>query len=88
MATVSKTAWDEAPKMKFASRVAIATLLASSIGLLALGIVNIYSDVDAGFKQWITLNAGIGPYSGKELSSSQAGSGVGWSSISRCGTAS
>ena len=67
MATVSKTAWDEAPKMKFASGVAIATLLASSIGLLALGIVNIYSDVNAGFKQWITLYAGIGPYSGKEL---------------------
>src|SRR3972149_3879596 len=47
--------------------VAVAALLAGVLGLLVLGIVNIWSDVDSGVKTAITLNAGIGPYSGKEL---------------------
>lgn len=43
----------------------IAALYAAVVGLLTLAIVNIASDVDAGFKAWITLHSGIGPYSGK-----------------------
>jgi len=34
---------------------------------MTLAITNIAADVDNGFKTAITLNAGIGPYSGKEL---------------------
>lgn len=49
------------------SGVVVAALLAAMFGLLVLGIVNIYSDVDANFSKAITLNSGIGPYSGKEL---------------------
>lgn len=47
--------------------IVVAALLSAMIGLLVLGAVNIYSNVDAGFKTAITLNAGIGPYSGKEV---------------------
>src|SRR3989304_1610010 len=49
------------------SGVAVAALLAAVIGLLVLGLVNIISAIDAGFRTAITLNTGIGPYSGKEV---------------------
>ena len=65
MATVTEGTWDVAPKLP--TGVAIAALFAASIGLLILGTVNVYSNIDASFKAWITLNTGIGPYSGKEL---------------------
>ncbi len=54
-------------RAKIPSGVVVAALLSAMIGLLILGIVNIYSDADAAFSKAITLNSGIGPYSGKEL---------------------
>ena len=55
------------PEVKVPSGVAIAALLAMALGLVTLGVVNIASAVDVGFKNAITLNSGIGPYSGKEV---------------------
>ena len=58
----------EAPAaLKFPTGAIVAALLAAWIGLMTLAITNIAADVDNGFKNAITLNAGIGPYSGKEL---------------------
>jgi len=54
-------------RMSFPTGTVVAALLAAMIGLLVIGAVNIYSNVDAGFRAAITLNAGIGPYSGKEV---------------------
>lgn len=54
-------------EMKIPSGVAIAALLAAVIGLLVLAIVNIAADVNAPFRDAITYNKGIGPYSGKEV---------------------
>ncbi len=56
-----------AVEIKIPSGVAVAALLAAVIGLLVLGVVNIWSDVSTPFKDAITLNKGIGPYSGKEV---------------------
>lgn len=53
--------------VKIPSGVAVAAFLAVAIGLVTLGIVNLWSAVDNGFKTAITLNSGIGPYSGKEV---------------------
>ena len=63
------TAVGELPVLRtsFPTGTFVAALLAAMIGLLVLGAVNIYSIVDAGFNKAITLNAGIGPYSGKEV---------------------
>lgn len=44
----------------------VAALLAAWLGLMSLAIANIAADVNTGFKAWITLHEGIGPYSGKE----------------------
>ncbi len=54
-------------ELKFPTGAIVAALLAAWIGLMALAITNIVADVNAGFKTAITLNSGIGPYSGKEL---------------------
>ncbi|MGQ0798362.1 MAG: hypothetical protein ACT4OI_10955 [Methanobacteriota archaeon] len=43
----------------------IAALYAAVAGLLTLAFVNIAADVDGGFRAWLTLHNGIGPYSGK-----------------------
>ncbi len=56
-----------AVEMHIPSGVAIAALLAGVIGLLTLGVVNILADVSRPFSNALTLNPGIGPYSGKEL---------------------
>ncbi len=66
MNTVSE-AYQEPPALKFPTGAAMAALLAAAIGLLSLGLANIYSAIDTGFKAAITLNSGIGPYSGKEV---------------------
>ncbi len=68
MATESGVAkaWESA-KPRLPNGAAIAALYGGVIGLLVLGISNIYADLDPGFSKAITLNAGIGPYSGKEL---------------------
>jgi len=66
MNTVSE-AYQEPPALKFPTGVAMAVLLAAAIGLLSLGLANIYSAIDTGFRAAITLNSGIGPYSGKEV---------------------
>lgn len=58
----------EAPvTLKFPNGAIVAALLAAWIGLMALAITNIVADVNSGFRSWITLHSGIGPYSGKEL---------------------
>lgn len=57
----------EGLRANFPAGTVVAALLAAMIGLLVLGWANIYSDVDADFRTAITLNAGIGPYSGKEV---------------------
>lgn len=51
--------------LRLATGAMIAALYAAVVGLLTLAIVNIASDVDGGFRAWITLHSGIGPYSGK-----------------------
>ncbi len=53
--------------LKYPTGAIVAALLAAWIGLLALAISNIAADVNDGFKAAITLNSGIGPYSGKEV---------------------
>ncbi len=68
MATVSKVfKEDTTVRAKLPSGAAVAALLAALVGLLTFAVVNIYSEMSAGFSKAITLNAGIGPYSGKEL---------------------
>lgn len=53
--------------LKLKTGVMVAAFLAAWIGLMTLAIVNIAADVNTGFKTAITLNPGIGPYSGKQL---------------------
>ena len=53
--------------LKFPTGGLFAALFAAWIGLITLALVNVVSDIDAGFKTWLTLHSGIGPYSGKEL---------------------
>jgi len=61
------TEMGEPVTLKFRSGVMVAAFLAALIGLMTLAIVNVAADVDAGFRTAITLNQGIGPYSGKQL---------------------
>ena len=56
-----------ATQVKIPSGLAIAALLAAVIGLPVLGVVNIAAGVNTPFKDAITYNKGIGPYSGKEV---------------------
>ena len=53
--------------LKFPTGAIVASLVAAWIGLMTLAVVNIAADVNSGFKTWITLHQGIGPYSGKEV---------------------
>src|SRR3972149_3025558 len=53
--------------LKFKTGVIAATFLAALIGLLVFAVVNIAADVNSGFRTSITLNSGIGPYSGKQV---------------------
>lgn len=53
--------------LRFPTGVIVAALLAAWLGLMALAITNIIADIDTGFRSWITLQSGIGPYSGKQL---------------------
>jgi hypothetical protein len=53
--------------LRFKTGVLVAALLAALIGLLVFAIVNIAADVNSGFRTSITLNSGIGPYSGKQV---------------------
>ena len=53
--------------LKYPTGSIVAALVAAWLGLIALAIVNVAANVNAGFKTAITLNSGIGPYSGKEL---------------------
>ena len=62
-----RPAVEEELPLKFPTGAIVASLLAPWIGLMTLAIVNIAADVNSGFKTWITLHQGIGPYSGKEL---------------------
>jgi hypothetical protein len=56
------------------SGIAVAALLASMLGMLALAVVNVFTAASKGFnvwvhgvgKLWMPGAAGIGPYSGKE----------------------
>lgn len=67
MDTAVEMSHEMAGDVRIPSGVAVAALMAAVIGLLVLGVVNIISAIDAGFKTAITLNTGIGPYSGKEV---------------------
>ena len=58
---------EETSALKFPTGAIVAALLAAWMGLIALAITNIAADVNSGFRSAITLNSGIGPYSGKEL---------------------
>ena len=58
---------EEPVALRFPTGVILAALLAAWIGLMALAITNIAAGADAGFRSWITLHSGIGPYSGKQL---------------------
>ena len=58
---------EEGTELRFPTGVIVAALFAAWIGLMALAITNIAADVNDGFKTWITLHSGIGPYSGKEV---------------------
>ena len=53
--------------LKFKTGVLVAALLAALIGLIVFAVVNIAADVNSGFRTSITLNNGIGPYSGKQV---------------------
>jgi hypothetical protein len=53
--------------LRFKTGVLVAALLAALIGLLVFAVVNIAADVNSGFRTSITLNSGIGPYSGKQV---------------------
>lgn len=57
----------ETVRLRYPTGVMVAACLAAAVGLLVLALVNIVSEVDTGFRTWITLHSGIGPYSGKEL---------------------
>jgi hypothetical protein len=56
------------------SGIAVAALMASMFGMLALAVVNVFTEASKGFntwvhsvgKLWMPGAAGIGPYSGKE----------------------
>jgi len=68
VATVSKVFKEESGvRNRLPTGIVVAALFAALVGLLTLAVVNIYSDADAGFQRAITLNSGIGPYSGKEV---------------------
>jgi hypothetical protein len=54
-------------RLRFPTGGILAALFAAWIGLMTLAIVNVASELNAGFQAWITLHSGIGPYSGKEL---------------------
>src|SRR3972149_468108 len=58
---------EEPVALRFPTGVILAALLAAWIGLMALAITNIAAGADAGFRSWVTLHSGIGPYSGKQL---------------------
>lgn len=58
---------EEPVALKFKTGVIAAAFLAALIGLLVFAVVNIAADANDGFKTAITLNAGIGPYSGKQV---------------------
>jgi hypothetical protein len=53
--------------LRFKTGVLVAALLAALIGLLVFAVVNIAADVNSGLRTSITLNSGIGPYSGKQV---------------------
>ena len=53
--------------LKFKTGVIAATFLATLIGLFVFAVVNIAAAVNSGFGTSITLNSGIGPYSGKQV---------------------
>ena len=53
--------------LRFKTGVLVAALLAALIGLIVFAVVNIAADVNSGFRTSITLNSGIGPYSGKQV---------------------
>jgi len=57
----------EPTALRFKTGVIAATFLAALIGLLVFALVNIAADVNSGFRTSITLNSGIGPYSGKQV---------------------
>lgn len=67
MATETMAAEEGLLRTRLPTGTVVAALLAAMIGLMVLGVINIYAAVDAGFAKAITLNTGIGPYSGKEL---------------------
>ncbi len=68
MATVSKVfKEDSGVREKLPTGIVVAALFAALVGLLTLAVVNVYSDANGAFATAITLNSGIGPYSGKEL---------------------
>lgn len=54
-------------ELRFPTGAIVAALFGAWIGLMALAISNIAATADSGFRTATTLNAGIGPYSGKEL---------------------
>src|SRR3990170_3972199 len=58
---------EETSALKFPTGAIVAALLAAWMGLIALAITNIAADVNSGFRSAITLNSGIGPYSGKQV---------------------
>jgi len=57
----------EPTALRFKTGVMIAAVFAAWMGLMALAIANIASDVSTDFSNSLKLNAGIGPYSGKEV---------------------
>ena len=44
---------------------AVAAFLGASAALLSIGLLNVWTIVDAGVKKFLTFHSGIGPYSGK-----------------------
>ena len=78
------------------SGIAVAALMSSMLGMLALAVVNVFTTASKDFnawvhgvgKLWMPGAAGIGPYSGKETTLWRSGSGRGWCCTTRCASAS
>jgi hypothetical protein len=52
-------------EISVADRAMSAAMVGSGIGSLVLGIAIVLSEANAGFKTFVTWNAGVGPLSGK-----------------------
>jgi hypothetical protein len=70
----AEVAWTPSGRAPLPSGIAVAAFMSAMLGLLALALVNLFTDASKGFntwvhsvgKLWMPGAEGIGPYSGKE----------------------